>query len=180
VGALSRKDHLTSFGVNSASSFAAPWCLAAGRVGTAPWCYEVVLIDPEGIETFHQTLVFDLLSQSESRALEREMVLARPNERTADALADLAALCADRSVCVLDELTADLDGLRQPLCEARRVHSLLPTLAQALQGAGAAEAARMFSALDTAFSDPPSLVRLADFIRRGCLWSAAPSSLSPP
>ncbi len=83
--------------------------------------YAVAVVDQEGRLRFKETLQFRFAA-----ARGYGPGHARPAADAAPRLERLGALLADQIVYVPDELAAELDGLRDPLSGALRIHSSAP------------------------------------------------------
>ena len=144
-----------------------PCCfLAATSLPGRQPAYAVAVVDHEGRLRFRETLQFRFAARGEGPRP------ALPDLVSVPRLERLANLLGDQTVYVPDELAADLDGLREPLSQAPRVHSLSPILARKARAAGGGAAQSLSDWVDRAFDATPDPVARAKFMRLARDWAA--------
>ena len=134
--------------------------------------YVVALIEEDGRVVFKETLRFVWMGK-DGRAE------ARPDSDTAKRLARLGKLLSDQIVYVPDELSSELDGVRDPLCQAWRVQSVAPLLAGKVREAGEAAKQELLAAVIQGFDEAPDPAARARFMRKARQWSAADGFPAP-
>ena len=134
--------------------------------------YVVALLEEDGRLAFKETLRFVFVGK-DGRAE------ARPDAETSKRLARLGKLLSDQIVYVPDELSSDLDGVRDPLCQAWRVQSVAPLLAGKAREADEAARQALLAAVAQGFDQTPDPQARAAFMRKARQWSAADGSRAP-
>jgi hypothetical protein len=142
--------------------FLAPTTLLGRQPG-----YAVAVVDQEGRLRFKETLQFHFAA-----ALGRGPRRALPDFDAARRLERLGALLSDQTVYAPDELAADLDGLREPLSRAFRLHSLSPLLARKARAAGGTAAQALLEWVDRGFDTAADPGARAQFMRQARDWAA--------
>ena len=131
--------------------------------------YVVAVVDQDGRLRFKETLNFSFA------AAEPPPAQAQADANTLRRLVRLSALLEEQVVYVADELSVDLDGLRDPLSHALRLRSLAPTLARKAQMAGPAAVQALLNWVVEAFdgrSDPAARARFLLQARDWTPWGA--------
>ncbi|GEM_PF-4654979 len=119
------------------------WLVATAPTGLNP-DYMAALLDTEERLLFKEPLRFMSITRDEQTE-------ARPDKDTAKALARLGQMLSDQVVYVPDELSSELDGLRDLLCHARRVQSAASLLADKIRDAPPPAAQALLQAVATGF-----------------------------
>lgn len=144
----------------------APLFLAAkSLLGREP-AYAIAVVDHDGRLRFKETLKFSFGASTGVRPGE-----ARPDAGSTRRLKRLTELLADRLVFVPDELSSDLDGLREPLCHALCVQSLSPLLARRARPGGAAASRELLAWVSADFDGVADPGGRARFLLRAWDWT---------
>ena len=146
--------------------------LVARAVAGLQTAYRVVVVDQDGRVQFDEQLRFFAAKPLVIQAQGLRAVQADPH--TAERMAALGALLADRIVCVPDELAAELDALREPLSQALRVQSLAPVLARAARRLDQARVVALLTWLRDGFDAAPGPPDQARFTREARAWALMP------
>lgn len=129
--------------------------------------YAVAVVDQAGRLRFKETLQFRFAVAGGEGAR-----IARPVADTARRLERLGALLNDQIVYVPDELAADLDGLRDSLSLAWRVHSVSPVFAREARGGGDLAVRSLSDWASRGFDSADDPGARAMFLQRARDWPA--------
>jgi hypothetical protein len=158
--------HIDDLGRPKPGALTSGLCLIAEAAPTAQPAYDVVLIDDEGHVLLNERLVF----RRAGHGAGQDHGAISPGHAAAEGLARLAGLLKDRTVCVADELGTELDGVREPLREARRVVSLAPMLARLAETLEDDAVAAMLAWLAEGYDSAPDAHSRARFVRDAWIW----------
>jgi hypothetical protein len=127
--------------------------------------YVVAVVDQDGRLRFKETLNFSFAASDHSPAQ------AQPDAGTLARLKRLSALLGERVVHVPDELSCDLDGLRDPLSHALRLRSVAPVLARRARMADPAAGRALLAWVSEGFDAPADPAVRARFLLRAWDWT---------